>query len=162
MLFRSGYGLVKPAVAAEGLAIEEWMQIPGEEAPGYQVPSRFEKDVVRRGERSVNGVNKIGAMRSPLHLMTGTITANGLHHTRLHTGIPDIDPDKHRLLIHGLVKRPLVFTVEALSRYPIESRIYFLECGGNSEIVYDEHPVQAGVQRIHGQVSCAEIGRAHV
>jgi sulfane dehydrogenase subunit SoxC len=153
-----GYGLVKPAMAADGLPIEEWMQIPGEEAPGYQVPSRFEKDVVRRGVSSPNGVSKIGAMRSPLHMMTGTITPNGLHHTRLHTGIPDIDPDKHRLVIHGLVKRPLIFTVEALSRYPIESRVYFLECGGNSEVIYDEKPIQAGVQRIHGQISCAEWG----
>ena len=46
------------------------------------------------------------------------ITPNGLHFERSHSGIPDIDPDQHRLLIHGLVKRPLVFTLEALARYP--------------------------------------------
>ena len=60
------------------------------------------------------------------------ITPNGLHFERSHSGVPDIDPDQHRLLIHGLVKRPLVFTLEALLRYPMESRIAFLECAGNS------------------------------
>jgi len=105
---------------------------------------------------SPTGVPEIGTVRTPHHLLTGTITPNGLHYTRLHTGVPDIDPSKHQLLIHGLVKRPLVFTVEQLSRYPLESRIYFLECGGNSELIYDEHPAQVGVQRLHGQVSCAE------
>ena len=60
------------------------------------------------------------------------ITPNGLHFERSHSGTPDIDPDQHRLVIHGLVKRPLVFTLEALSRYPMESRIAFIECAGNS------------------------------
>jgi len=43
---------------------------------------------------------------------------NGLHFTINHGGIPSIDPDKHKLVIHGLVKRPLEFTLETLSRYP--------------------------------------------
>src|SRR4051812_47330555 len=120
--------------AAEPLAIESWMRIPGEEPPPYQLPSRYEKDVIRRGVMGKDAsIPKLGHMATPLHMLTGTITPNGLHHTRLHTGIPDIDPARHRLLIHGLVKRPLIFTLEDLARYPIESRIYFLECGGNSE-----------------------------
>ena len=60
------------------------------------------------------------------------ITPNSLHFERSHGGVPDIDPAQHKLAIHGLVKRPLVFTVEALSRYPMTSRISFIECGGNS------------------------------
>jgi len=55
---------------------------------------------------------------------------------RLHSGVPDIDPDKHKLLIHGLVERPLIFTLETLAKYPMESRIYFVECGGNSGALY--------------------------
>jgi sulfane dehydrogenase subunit SoxC len=70
--------------------------------------------------------------RTPHHLLNGTITPNGLHFVVSRTGFPDIDPDKHRLVIHGLVKQPLVFTLEALSRYPMVSRINFVECGGNS------------------------------
>jgi DMSO/TMAO reductase YedYZ molybdopterin-dependent catalytic subunit len=45
-----------------------------------------------------------------------------VHFERSHSGIPDINPDTHRLLIHGLVKRPLVFTLESLGRYPRGSR----------------------------------------
>ena len=59
----------------------------------------------------------IGTARTPHHLLNGIITPNGLHFDRSHSGTPDIDPDQHRLLIHGLVKRPLVFTLENLSRY---------------------------------------------
>ena len=46
-------------------------------------------------------------------------------------GTPDIDPAKHRLAIHGMVKQPLVFTMDDLHRYPSVSRFYFLECSGN-------------------------------
>jgi len=65
-------------------------------------------------------------------------------------------PDTHRLLIHGLVKRPLIFTLESLERYPRESCIAFLECGGNGQLLYQKEPVPVGVQAIHGLVSCAE------
>ena len=57
------------------------------------------------------------------------ITPSGLHFERHHNGAPDIDPDHHRLLIHGMVKRPLIFTVDALMRYPMVSRIHFLAAG---------------------------------
>jgi len=50
--------------------------------------------------------------------------------------VPDIDPDKHKLLIHGLVERPLIFTAETLMRYPMESRLYFIECAGNGAPLY--------------------------
>ena len=55
-------------------------------------------------------------MRTPLQFLEGMITPNGLHFERSHNGIPDIDPDQHRLLIHGLVKRPLIFLSWKLSR----------------------------------------------
>src|SRR5437660_2388339 len=84
------------------------------------------------------------------------ITPNGVHFERSHSGIPDINPDTHRLLIHGLVKRPLVFTLESLGRYPRESRVAFLECGGNGQLLYQKEPAPVGVQAIHGLVSCAE------
>ena len=72
------------------------------------------------------------------------------------TGFPDIDPAKHRLVIHGLVKQPLVFDLEALARYPMVTRINFVECGGNSAQLFNKDPVQANVQAIHGLLSCSE------
>src|SRR5262249_45378478 len=64
--------------------------------------------------------------------LEGVITPSGLHFERSHSGVPDIDPTKHRLLIHGMVKRPLIFTVDALLRYPMVSRVHFIECAGKS------------------------------
>ena len=94
--------------------------------------------------------------RTPHHMLNGTITPNALHFTINHTGIPDIDPEQHGLVIHGMVKQPLVFTVEALMRYPMVSRKHFVECGGNSAPMFSKEPIQATVQALHGLVSCAE------
>jgi DMSO/TMAO reductase YedYZ molybdopterin-dependent catalytic subunit len=60
------------------------------------------------------------------------------------------------LVIHGLVKQPLVFDLEALARYPKVTRIQFVECGGNSAPLFNKDPVAANVQAIHGLLSCAE------
>ena len=94
--------------------------------------------------------------RAPLHLLNGTVTPNPLHFTILHTGIPDIDPDQHRLVIHGLVRQPLEFTLDKLMRYPMVSRMHFVECGGNSAPLFSKEPLQATVQQMHGLSSCAE------
>ena len=131
------------------------MREPGSPFVGYGQPSRFEAKVVRIFT-SAPGTTGTGASRTPHHLLNGAITPSGLHFERHHSGIPDIDPDRHRLLIHGLVKRPLVFTLEALARYPMVSRIAFIECGGNSGGLYQKNAVAGGVQALHGLVSCAE------
>jgi sulfane dehydrogenase subunit SoxC len=146
----------RPGVAEAGeLAVEPWMREPGSPFVGYGQPSRFEAKVVRVAT-TAPGTTGTGASRTPHHLLNGAITPNGLHFERHHSGIPDIDPEAHRLLIHGLVKRPLVFTLEALARYPTVSRIAFIECGGNSGALYQKDPVAGGVQALHGLVSCAE------
>ena len=113
------------------LAHPPWMQEPGAPFSTYGVPSPFEEDVLRfpSPNRVVAGN---GVSWTPLHLMEGTITPNGLHFERHHNGVPQIDPAQHRLLIHGLVKNPSFFTIENLLRYPLTSRICFVECGGNS------------------------------
>jgi sulfane dehydrogenase subunit SoxC len=148
--------LSRPAVAAAGeLAVEPWMQEPGSPFVGYGQPSRFEANV-ERVFTTAPGTTGTGASRTPHQLLDGTITPSGLHFERHHSGIPDIDPDRHRLLIHGLVKRPLVFSLETLARYRMESRIAFIECGGNSGALYQKDPVAGGVQALHGLVSCAE------
>jgi sulfane dehydrogenase subunit SoxC len=70
--------------------------------------------------------------RTPLGESMGIITPTSLHFTTQHFyGIPDIDPVEHKLMLHGLVERPLVFTVDELKRLPPVSRIHFLECIGN-------------------------------
>jgi sulfane dehydrogenase subunit SoxC len=73
---------------------------------------------------------------TPLQGLTGTITPSDLHFTRVHAGVPTIDPDTHTLLIHGLVDRPIELTVADLKRYPAVTRTHFIECSGNGRTAY--------------------------
>src|SRR5262252_10163257 len=141
--------------AAETLADGPWSNQPGAVIPPYQVPSRFESNVVRTVDNPDN-VPRNSRARTPHHLLKGIIVPNGLHFTICHGGVPDIDPDQHRLVIHGLVKQPLVFTLDTLARYPMVSRIGFVECGGNSAPLFSNEPIQDNVQALHGLASCAE------
>src|SRR5439155_1367302 len=102
----TGYTLARPAAAAP-LADDPWSSAPGTNVPAYGVPSRFEKSVVRTLSNP-NGEPRTQHGRTPHHLLQGTSTPNGLHFVISHAGDADIDPEKHRLVIHGLVKRPLL------------------------------------------------------
>jgi sulfane dehydrogenase subunit SoxC len=97
-----------------------------------------------------------GAAWTPLHLMEGSITPNGLHFVRDHNGTPAIDPEKHRMLVHGLVRRPLFYTVQALLQYPLRSQICFIECAGNSNAGWNRIPSRAEAGYFNGLVSGSE------
>ena len=90
-----------------------WMTQMGAPFSPYGKPSSFEDDVLRFPTQNEN-VPGNGVSWTPLHLMEGTITPNGLHYERHHNGVPQIDPKKHRLLIHGLVKKDLTFSIDDL------------------------------------------------
>jgi sulfane dehydrogenase subunit SoxC len=81
------------------------------------------------------------------------ITPSSLHYVATTRGsyVPDIDPRQHSLMIHGLVDRPLVFTMEDLKRLPSVTRLHFIECAGNRH-----NGRQKTVQESHGMTSCAE------
>jgi sulfane dehydrogenase subunit SoxC len=150
----TGYTLSDSA-AAQQLADDPWSTVAGTPIPAYGVPARFEKSVVRTLSNP-RGEPRTQHARTPHHLLNGTLTPNGLHFVISHSGSPDIDPDRHRLVIHGLVRRPLVFTLDALMRYPMVSRLAFVECGGNSAPLFSKEPIDATAQALHGLVSCAE------
>jgi sulfane dehydrogenase subunit SoxC len=143
------------SASAQQLTEDPWSLKPGTTVPDYGVRSQFEKKVVRTLSNP-RGEPRTQHARTPHHLINGTFTPNALHFVISHAGDPDIDPDKHRLVIHGLVKKPLVFTLDTLSRYPMVSRMAFIECGGNSAPLFSKEPIQADVQALHGLVSCAE------
>jgi sulfane dehydrogenase subunit SoxC len=96
-----------------------------------------------------------GSSFTPLQDSVGILTPSSLHYERHHGGIPDIDPAKHRLLIHGMVDRPLSLGVAEFRRLPSVSRVLFLECGGNSGAEWSA-PGGADVQRSHGLLSGSE------
>lgn len=151
----AGAGLASSASAEKPLQVEPWMREVGAPFVSYGQPSHFEDRVTRTFAASP-GTTGTGASRAPLHALEGMITPNGLHFERSHAGIPDIDPNAHQLLVHGLVRRPLSFTLDMLSRYPTVSRIAFIECGGNGGALYQKVPAPLGVQGLHGLLSCAE------
>ena len=121
----------------------------------YGSRSRFE-----RATRYFNQNTKVpleeASSRTPLHDTYGIITPSSLHFERHHSGVPEIDPSTHTLTIHGLVDRPLEFTVDEIRRMPSISRIYFLECSGNSGTEWRGGSTDSDVQRLHGLTSCSE------
>lgn len=126
---------VQNAVPAEAapLAVPDWSRQPGEPVlwHPYGQPSEHERHVVRRSRGNAPFPGAASSM-TPLADLFGIITPTGLVFERHHAGIPQIDPDQHRLVIHGLAKRPRVFTMDDLVRFPSVSRIHFLECSGNT------------------------------
>ena len=109
-----------PAASAAGAAA----------APGKNI-----KEIIAYGERSryVNSIREAAEGRpspdafgltfhvvTPLGESAGIITPSSLHYVAAHRGfyVPDIDPAKHRLMIHGMVDRPLIFTVKSMGPWP--------------------------------------------
>jgi len=122
----------------------------------YGVPSKFEAHVRRRRTDVLkNRQNFSDWSMTPLQHQHGIITPNGLIYERHHNGTPDIDPARHRLVIHGMVKQPLEFTMDDLMRYPSVSRFYFMECSGNGLTDWLK-PASTTVQQTHGLLSCAQ------
>jgi sulfane dehydrogenase subunit SoxC len=134
-------------------AIEPWSKTPGTPvgAHPYGRPSEFEKKVVRQ-IRPTDKQYLSSSSKSPIDELDGIITPNGLFYERHHGGVPNIDPREHRLMVHGLVDKPLVFSIDDIRRFPSVSRIHFLECSGNPG--YDVHGKTAA--EANGLVSCAE------
>src|SRR4030081_510825 len=141
---RKGGALVGGAVVAGSLAgseasaatehadnltpnVPEWMKTPGDPmgSQPYGMPSPFEKGVIKNIPKDLSQYLSASG-RTPLQDLDGIITPNGLFYERHHGGVPTIDPAQHRLMLHGLVKRPLIFTMDDIRRFPSESRIYFL------------------------------------
>ena len=130
---------------AEGVP-DDPTRIPGAHATEYGRRSPFERAKrLARPQRS----------RTPLQDLHGIITPSALHFERHHNGVPFIDPARHRLLVHGLVERPLLFTVAELKRFPATSRLVFVECSGNSGKEW-KGPKGKTVQEIHGLTSTSE------
>ncbi len=135
--------------------VPPWMKQQGAPvlSPPYGVPSPFEGRVVRR-DRAKRPTRTAASTCTPLGDLHGIITPNGLHFERHHAGVPAIDPDQHRLIVHGLVDRQLIFTMNDLMRFPAVSRLHFLECSGNS--LFTGGGPELTVQDTHGLLSCCE------
>lgn len=155
-LTRATMGLTALGVStgASAASPDSWLKA-GSEFTNYGQPDTENNGIIR-WISSNPAVPGEGVSWTPLHELEGTITPNGLHFERHHNGVPEIDADQWTLSLHGTVKRALSFTLDTLHRYPMESRIGFIECGGNSNSLWFDNPVQAAAGHLHGLVSCAE------
>ena len=113
-----------PAVAVEAAKpdpliteVQDWQRYLGDgvDKRPYGVPSKFEKNVIRRHVAWLTASAESSVNFTPLHELDGIVTPSGLCFERHHSGVAEIDPADHRLMINGLVDKPLVFTMEDIS-----------------------------------------------
>ena len=153
---------LKNGTALAGLAVGAIRSASGQrvaseqpEAPPNQPPSPLDTAAYGGRSRFENSVRT--GLRTPLQDVAGIITPAALHYVVTHRApTPDIDPRQHRLLIHGLVDHPLIFTLDELKRLPSVSRVHFLMCAGNSYLSQGERQKSETVQETHGKTSCSE------
>ena len=154
--------LALPAARAqEPKPVDDPMRVPGILPRPYGERSPFQKQQRLGGAGpgaphgwGANAPNNFNSL-TPLQDLHGIVTPSALHFERHHNGVPAIDPVSHRLLIHGLVERPLSFTIKELERLPSTSRIAFLECSGNTWDGWREAQ-DVTVQDIYGLTSTSE------
>jgi sulfane dehydrogenase subunit SoxC len=147
----AGAGL--PIAARAQRAPDDPSKVLGAPIRPYGERSRFEQSVRERSP--ISKTDEWASSLTPLAETLGIITPSALHYEVHRGGVPDIDPWKHRLLLHGLVDRPVVLTVEEIRRLPSTSRILFLECQGNTFSEW-RAPTGKTVQATHGSTSCSE------
>ena len=123
---------------------------------GYGKPSKYEAHVQRRQSPGLTQTAQASVSFAPLQSLFGIITPSGLHFERHHQGWWDIDPSKHRFMVNGMVKRPMVFTMDEIMRLPSVSRFHFIECGANTAVEWGNVAVPT-VQYTHGMISCSEF-----
>jgi len=146
-------GGVRPASAQSSMA--EAMSPKNKELIAYGERSKYVTSirVPVSGRMSPDMYGLTFHVLTPLQDQFGIITPSSLFYVATHRGsyVPEINPAEHRLMIHGMVDRPLIFTMDELKRFPFVTRIHFVECQGNRA-----SPQNKTVQETHGLTSCAE------
>lgn len=143
-------GAQAPAAAPAPAAPADPTLMPGSPTSAVSVRSPFEAPA-----RTPTGL-VTGPSFSPIQKFAGTITPTDLHFERHHSGIPLIDPARYKLLVHGMVDRPLAFTLADLRQLPSVSRICFLECAGNGRTGYRNPKRELTPQEIDGLTGNSE------
>jgi sulfane dehydrogenase subunit SoxC len=117
----------------------------------YGKPSTHEAHVIRRDVEWLTASRQSSVSFTPIHELDGIITPNGLCFERHHGGIAEVNPVDYQLMIHGLVDKPLIFTLEDLKRFSRINRAYFCECAANSGMEWRGAQLN-GCQFTHGMI----------
>src|SRR5581483_8391392 len=120
---------------------------------GYGLRSQFETVVRQRYGKTSTPYSSWTF--TPLQESVGVITPSGLHFERSHAGTAVIDPAKHFLYVHGMVREPRKYSMKDLKRFPSVSRLLFIECSGNTLTEWAK-PTLPTVQGTHGLTSNSE------
>jgi sulfane dehydrogenase subunit SoxC len=133
--------------------VPEWSKVLGDGVAvrAYGKPSKHEAHVIRRDVEWLTASRESSVSFTPLHELDGIITPNGLCFERHHSGIAELDPHDYRLMLHGLVDKPLMLTLEDLERLPRVNRTYFAECAANSGMEWRGAQMNA-CQFTHGMI----------
>src|SRR5216683_4977527 len=123
--------------------------------PGAPTSVLGERSPFEQPRRVPLGGNQ-GVSLTPLQDLYGIVTPADLHFERHHAGVPAIDPQRYKLLIHGMVERPTVFDLQALRRFPAVSALHFVECSGNGAESYRSIRPDLSPQLIDGLTSTSE------
>lgn len=133
--------------------LQDWASYLGvgvDETP-YGLPIKFETDVVRRNVPWLTASPISSINFTPIHALEGTITPQGCAFERHHSGAIELSKDDYRLMINGLVDRPLVFSYADLERLPRENHVYFCECAANTGMEWAGAQLN-GAQFTHGMI----------
>ena len=132
---------------------QEWAQSFGDgvDATPYGLPIKFEDDVIGRNVEWLTADTVSSINFTPIHALDGTITPQGCAFERHHSGAIELKKEDYRLMINGLVDRPLVFTYADLERFPRENHTYFLECAANTGMEWAGAQLN-GAQFTHGMI----------
>ena len=135
--------------------IPDWSRYLGDGVAvrAYGKPSKHEANVIRRDVQWLTASRESSVSFTPIHALDGIITPNGLCFERHHAGIAEVDPSDYRLIVHGLVDKPLIFTLDDLKRMPRVNRPYFCECAANSGMEWRGAQLN-GAQYTHGMIHC--------
>ncbi len=123
----------------------------GVDATPYGLPIEYEGDVVRRNVPWLTADTISSINFTPIHALDGTITPQGCAFERHHSGAIELRKEDYRLMINGLVDKPLVFTYEDLERFPRENHVYFCECAANTGMEWAGAQLN-GAQFTHGMI----------
>ena len=155
-------GLLAGVAGAAGVAVLDRLgmaqgEVPPDatKVPGHPLSALGQRSPFERPRRVVGGAYQ-GASLTPLQDLRGIVTPADLHYERHHAGVPSIDPQRYKLLIHGMVERPTVFDLESLRRFPTVSRFHFLECSGNGAPAYRDLRPDLTPQLVDGLTSTSE------
>jgi sulfane dehydrogenase subunit SoxC len=159
----AGQGPTKPGAAppppapATASGAFDLASVPADptKAPGPPTSALGARSPFETPARAPAGI-LTGSSYTPLQDLTGTVTPADLVFERHHTGVALIDPARYALLVHGLVERPTVFTLDDLKRMPAVSRSVFLECSGNGRGAFRSPKREMTPQAIDGLTSHGE------